>query len=222
MNDCQKFERRIQELMDSRIDPETDEALCAHTAICDSCYENLMAYSLLHTTYLQDSDSMKIKLENLGLHEAMFKQKKETPNHKHLFALAASIAALILVMAALTSQFFVGNEKPAELAAMKAPTVRRQIEGLTKDDRFQNVSFESFVIIKETLNQNEIYSSISELPGLKPFKTISDCFDWFHRSFFGFGTDGRNGSEKTPNLGQRFDRDRSEPYPNHLQFAFCF
>lgn len=211
MNDCQKFEKRIQFLMDSRIDPETDQELCDHTVVCEPCYESMMAFSLLHTNYLQDSDSMKIKLENLGLHEALFKHEQtKNPNRKHLFALAASLAALVLVMAALTSHFFVDSKPTASVAISHVePSLPK-----AKHPVVTNVNFDSFVRIKQSLDNNDIYASISELPGLRPFKTISNYLDWFQRSFFG----GDSVPVEVKDVGQ-IDLDCHNSLNNHLKLA---
>ena len=221
MSDCQKFEQRIQFLMDSRIDPETDQEICAHSAVCESCYESLMTFSLLHTNYLQDTDSMKIKLEHLGLHEAMLKHKKQRPDYKHLFALAASIAALILVMTALSIQFL--NSRPADAVAVikvePAPLPPKSPEAPTYNnvDLEYSVSLESFVRIKESLDNNEIYASISELPGLRPFKTISNYLDWFQRSFLG----NTPKSTDDKDVGQFDHDDWHNTLGDHLKLAVC-
>ena len=121
IQNCHQFERRIQELLDHRIDPETDDLLCAHSDICESCHRYLMAYSLLHTEFLRDTDSMKIKLENLGLHEFAIRRRKN-PDLRKLFAIASGIAAMLLVIAALSFNKFSssGIDRPiAELLRLE-------------------------------------------------------------------------------------------------------
>lgn len=216
VNDCQKFEQRIQSLMDSRIDPETDQEVCAHTAVCDECYESLMAFSLVHTNYLQDSDSMKIKLEHLGLHEAMLKHKKQRPNYKHLFALAASIAALILVMTALSIQLLNKTKQLDSVAIVHAPPTPAE-PAATVEPTFKNVNLDSFARIKQSLDNNDIYASISELPGLRTFKTLSNYLDWFQRSFF---SNGNSKSSDGNDVG-RFD-DWHNSMGDHLKLAVCY
>lgn len=241
VENCQQFERRIQALMDARIDPETDEAICSHTAICNDCYQSMMAYSLMHTSYLNDSDSMKIKLENLGLHEASFRYaQNQIPNRKYLFTVAASIAALVLIFAALGQMAFppfkdqtakVHTSRvsdPAILSSNSGATVgsfvRPKFTGELPTRKepansFENVDFVSFVEIKRSLDQNEIYASLSELPGFQPFKTLANCLDWFHQSFSGPANGEGEGNAKSPGLGGHHELKFNLQYSSFLRLA---
>lgn len=182
MQDCQQFERRLQYLMDSRIDPETDQLLCAHSAICNDCHESLMTYSLLHTSYLKDSDSMKIKLENLGLQEVFLRRKPKSVGRNWGFVVA-SIAAIVLVFAALAGSSLLLQLNESVPVAVKE--LDRHGSERSVVPSFRDMSFESFVRVQEDLGQNDLYQLSTDLPGLRPLKALAHCLNWVQQSWFG-------------------------------------
>lgn len=190
IQNCQQFERRIQHLMDSRIDPETDHSLCAHSEACVDCHESLMAYSFLHTSYLQDSDSMKIKLENLGLHEVFTRRSPLPRRSNRWFAVVASVAAMLLVcLGVLGSEWGKQLQKPeqpnAVAVAMNSPAEESsQLESLSSQNQ---ISFNSLVRVHQNLDHHELYQYSTDLPGLRPLKAISYCLSWVQESWLGEG-----------------------------------
>ena len=206
INNCREFEERIQQLMDDRIDPETDEAVCAHTSICSDCYESMMAYSLMHTSYLNDSDSMKIKLEHLGLHQALNRQSHK-PNRKKLFAIAASIAAMILLFAALTSGMF-DNDNRVPVASFDGQSV-------TPPPIYQ-VDFESFRKIKESIETNDLVLYGSDLPGIKPFRALSIYLRWVQESLLNFTQEKPAPSKDSTDGMLKFELNGSYSYKPRL------
>jgi hypothetical protein len=189
IQNCHQFERRIQDLLDSRIDPETDDLLCAHSAICESCHQSLMAYSLLHTEFLRDTDSMKIKLENLGLHEFAVR-RRNNPDLRKLFAIAASIAAMVLVIATLSLNRFSSSGIDRPIAG------NFKSEPISHHGQPDPVDFEKLVHIGSSLNHYDLYNYSTELPPLNSFMALSVCFDWLQRSWFNAKKD-----ESDPGVG---------------------
>ncbi len=151
---------------------------------------------------------MKIKLDSLGLHEALYRKKDEQPNRKHLFAVAASIAALILIFAAL-----ILSEPNRPVAASRLDTAVT-----ISELPLNNVSLESIVRIKKSLEQNEIYFSLSELPGLRPFKALAFCLDWFHQSWIATPVPQNSPTAEIPELGLQFELELKQ-HANFRKFA---
>ncbi len=170
IDNCSEFDDRIQRLMDEKIDPETDQSICAHTSVCSDCYESMMAYSLLHTNYLNDSDSMKIKLEHLGLHDALLRNP-EKPNHKRMLAVATSIAAMLMLLAGLYSSVLLKGQPKSMSVASIAPTP-------VAAEPFYQLDFETFRKIKHSIESNNLVVYTTELPGIKPFRALSLYLDW--------------------------------------------
>ena len=170
IRDCRSFERRIQQLMDGRIDPETDEALWRHGSECADCFQTLMACSLMHSEFKNDSDSMKIKLETIGLHELGLRQRKQ-PQLRQMIALVASLAAILLVSVCLLPPQGTGQASkmvahvPSNSDLQTAPT----IVGENNVDTFWT-RLDPFEIAQFTAD----WSSIS---------SFSACFDWIHQSW---------------------------------------
>lgn len=176
IRDCQQFDLRIQDLLDRRIDPETDDRLCAHSAICRECHQSLMAYSLLHTEFLNDSDSMKIKLESLGLQNIVigYRQKRD---YRRMATFIASLAAMLLL--AITFCFNnVGIREMEESLAMRFET---DLE--TQGNPVDNTDLEALVQIGTSLNRYNLYNYSTELPPIRSIKALSMCFDWLQRSW---------------------------------------
>ncbi len=178
--------------MDRRVDPETDDLLCAHGSVCNSCHESLMAYSILHSQFLNDSDSMKIRLSNLELQELAIRNRRQ-PNSYRLFAIATSIAAMLLLFVALSTEKF-ANLGQANRIAVPAENV-----GISHDlSQLPSANPISLVQFRESLNQIDFYAYSSELPGVRPFKSLSQCFEWLQRSWL-----NKNRDEITePDLGR--------------------
>lgn len=163
--------------MDRRIDPETDDLLCAHGSVCNSCYESLIAYSILHTEFLNDSDSMKIRLSNLELQELAIRNRRQ-PNSYRLFAVATSIAAMLLVLVALRSER-IANFAPANNLVLPAEN-----NAILPDELGpSNANPISLVQFREQWNGIDFYAYSSELPGVRSFKALSQCFDWLQKSW---------------------------------------
>lgn len=209
IQNCQQFNERIQELMDRRVDPETDDLLCAHGTVCSSCYESLMAYSILHTEFLNDSDSMKMKLSNLELHEFAIRNRRQ-PDSYRLFAIATSIAAMLLLFVALSTERF-ANYGRTNGIAMPGENV-----AISPDlSEFPSANPISLVQFRESLNQIDFYAYSSELPGVRPFKALSQCFDWLQSSWL-----NRNRDEITePDLGRLNFPNTDFRGTDHLAFA---
>ena len=176
IKDCRSFERRIQQLMDSRIDPETDEALWQHGALCDDCYRSLMACSLMHSEFLNDSDSMKIKLDTLGLQEFQRRaQQDSTSSARYLVGLVASLAAMIL------------------LSVFLLPEPVRDVRPLAQNNHAVNLvhqsndssgqAAESFSRLRQALDPYEITSLTSDWSPIKPIQTLSVCLDWIQKTW---------------------------------------
>ena len=195
--------------MDRRVDPETDELLCAHGSVCNDCYESLIAYSILHTEFLHDSDSMKIRLSNLELQELAIRNRRQ-PNAYRMFAVAASIAAMLLVFVALTTGRF-GNQAPANRLAMPVEN-----DAMSADDLATSTANPiSLVQFRERWNEIDFYAYSSELPGVRPFKALSQCFDWLQSSWL-----NRNRQDTTEPDSSRLHYRKSDfRYADHLVLA---
>ena len=112
---------------------------------------------------------MKIKLEHLGLHDIL-SRKQETPNHKRIFSVAASIAAIILLFASLYSGSLINDQPMAvKVASVPTPEIRQP---------FYQLDFESFRKIKHSIESSDFILYTSELPGIKSFRALSLYLDW--------------------------------------------
>lgn len=174
--------------MDCRIDPETDNSLCAHSATCEACHESLMAFSMLHTNHLQDSDSMKIKLENLGLHEVFARRRPLPRRNNRWFAVVASVAAMLIVcLGVLCSDWgaeLLNPEKPTAVVMVAGPS-DEQSSRLTLVSGLDKVSLSSLVRVHENLGHHDLYQYSTDLPGLRPLKALTYCLSWVQDSWFG-------------------------------------
>lgn len=174
IKDCHSFERRVQQLMDSRIDPETDEALWRHGAQCPDCYQSLMACSLLHSEFLNDSDSMKIKLDTIGLHDL---QIRRTPNSRvgYFVSVIVSLAALVVL-----SLWLLPNES---LEHQTQPVAMNRQVFVTQDAVYSaEEAVASFTQLRDTLDPYEITTVTSQWSPIKPIQTLSQCLEWIQRS----------------------------------------
>ena len=186
IKDCHSFERRMQQLMDSRIDPETDQSLWQHSAECADCYQSLMACSLMHSEFLNDSDSMKLKLDTIGLHEIKIRKKQERQPRWGYFAVVASGVAAILVLSCflvLPSE----NDQQRELALSARTTSVENSHSLEPSqeqvERENQQVLASFTSLRRSLDPFEITTLTNEWAPMRPLKSLSACFDWLHRSF---------------------------------------
>ena len=185
IKDCHSFESRIQQLMDSRIDPETDDALWRHSAQCADCYQSLMAYSLMHSEFLNDSDSMKIKLDTLVLMDLKKVQQKRRPRFGYYAAVAASLAAILIVSICLMPD---SNGGDVREVAMKSASFRTATAAIRADDVPQTISSSeavaSLASLRQTLDPFEITTlSTPEWTPIQPIKSLSVCFDWLQKSW---------------------------------------
>lgn len=229
IQDCQQFEQRLQNLMDSRIDPETDESVCSHAAVCDECHESLMGYSLLHTNYLQDSDSMKIKLENLGLHEVFALRRPLPRRSNRWFAIVTGVAAMLLVCLGIMGSDWIGefgkgryaNTVPSPAVAMNSADDLEEEAHHAADDVLTPVSLHSLVRVHGNLGDHDLYQYSTDLPGLRPLKAISYCLSWVHDSWFGQVDGNEVGVARPARPDSEVLRSNISPIETyHLDLAF--
>ena len=195
--------------MDRRIDPETDESLCAHTAHCSVCYQNLMVYSLMHTNYLNDSDSMKIKLQNLAVYDQRMQNKQTRVWRSSLVGLVTSVAAVVLFAA-----FFLFNrslntgEGIGPLRAAADPPIAIEFNR-------QVVDIRSWVLINHSLNQNDLYSYSTRLPGLQPIRAISNALlNWLEKTLYKLDSSGWKDG-----MGWSLEMERGSLFSRHSPLA---
>ncbi len=203
IQDCQQFDLRIQSLLDQRIDPETDGLLGAHCAGCPDCQRSLIAYSLLHTEFLRDTDSMKLKLENLGLQDLVVGHAPERQRGRWI-AVAASLAAMLLLAIALSI-----NE-PKDRGAGQAIAMHFNPAAEVHHDGVNQARLETLAQISNRLNQYDLYNFSTELPPIRSFKALSMCFDWLQRSW----------QERAKTTEAKPDLSRSHTQPAHQFMAW--
>ena len=178
IQNCQQFEVRLQELLDARIDPETDEWICRHSKQCAECHESLMAFSLLHSNFLNDSDSMKIKLENLAVLQSLNQEVPKSSRKKNLVSILASLAAMLLLGFFMIPQAWLGGSSQPSMVANHSSNPKIEVAGLQK----ARVEMSSWNPIRESFRHIEIYSYSEDLPGINSIRALSVCFDWLQRS----------------------------------------
>jgi hypothetical protein len=157
-----------------------------------------MAYSLLHTQFLNDSDSMKIKLESLGLQNTIigYRQKRD---YLRMAAIIASLAAMLLLAITLCLSN-AGNRDTEESLA-----VRFEADLATQRNPVDNTDLEALVQMGTSLNRYNLYNYSTELPPIRSIKALSMCFDWLQRSWHRPATT----SASDP------DVSRHRPLPDH-------
>ena len=177
IKDCHSFERRIQQLMDSRIDPETDEGLWRHGAECSECYHSLMACSLMHSEFLNDSDSMKIKLDTIGLRDLQIRQEPSS-RVGYIVSVVASLAAILVLSLCLLPNDDLLDQHVQPVVMNTQPPV---VDSTSSAEE----AVESFSHLRDTLDPYEITTVTSQWSPIKPIQTLSECLEWIQRSLRG-------------------------------------
>lgn len=207
IRNCQQFEQRLHTLLDQRIDPETDEVLCTHAADCQPCDESLMAYSLLHTEYLSDSDSMKIKLSNLNCYTELDHTTSQPPGLGRHLTLIASLAAMVVIFAAIWNGDQVNIERPSPIPQNRS-AVAQKIEIPAEPSQGFSLAGFSREISFEQISEYRV-----GIPGLWQFNTLGDCLDWIRRAVLS------PEEPQLPGYGIWSYPDRDIQYLNHLVLA---
>jgi len=184
IKDCHSFERRIHELMDNRIDPETDEALWQHGATCADCYQSLMACSLLHSEFLHDSDSMKIKLDSIGLCDLQIQSERHRPAPRYFAAVACGLAAICLIALGSIPAHTDQAGSRVELADRGGIRVAAKLESAAPQvDYSSEQAVQSLISLKETLDPFELSSLTADWSTFRGVKSLSACLEWLQRSW---------------------------------------
>lgn len=141
-----------------------------------------MAFSLLHTSFLNDSDSMKIKLENLAIFESQ-DEKPPAWNRRRLASVFLSLAALLLVGFFLMPSEWLGGQSESQNAIAKQHSWNTvEVTGLQKASDNLN----SWNAFRENFGEIQIYpySAYPEsYSSIGSFSVLTVCLDWLQKSF---------------------------------------
>ena len=130
IQNCHQFEKHVQSLMDSQIDPETDQQLRAHADRCSGCADSLISFSLLYSNYLDDTESMVSKLGTLqnrptraargqrdsNLSQTGYQSTRNLRRHRAI-VFATSLAAMLALLISLAPNY------PVSYTHLTLPTI---------------------------------------------------------------------------------------------------
>ena len=195
---CQKFDQRLNEIMDLRLDPNADVELQAHALLCDDCSELLGNFSELHTGL---SGPNKIPISLLKSESA------ESADVKNAWINA-------IIIGALATLLFIGmnvgmNVEPDSFQVASKPveanTLDKEAEpkqsGLAMNDLGPSLTLTlpaskapqsaSLSDVCTQIQNNEAIRLSEELPGFRPLvSTLDHCIEWLKVSL-----DGLTGEE---------------------------
>lgn len=139
-----------------------------------------MVCSLLHTSFLNDTDSMKIKLQHITSRNKSARRHRRFVRSSSLMALVSSLAAVVLLIC-LVDERPGGVADPTKVAIPATLAISDPVPAANGNTRL--VDFRSWVTLGDQLNRNGIYSYSSRLPGLRPIATFSRVWEWLEESF---------------------------------------
>ena len=217
---CQKFDERLNEVMDLRLDPNEDIELKAHALLCGECSELLGIFSELHTGL---SGPNKIPIALMNSYDAADNRAADLRNAWINAIIIGALATLLFI--GLTVGLGVDQVNgPTHVAVSKITETSAARENettfRTQENKRQSAEMfngglavlkplkvskapktSSFRDVRSQIQSSEIYQYSDDLPGLLPVRGAFDCcLEWLQESLFGVFEDSSESDERPDDM----------------------
>ncbi len=189
---CEKFEQRLQQLLDDRCDVDQDETLREHAEACCECSSTLRAQRVLFTSMrmIPQSDGLN-GVGHRVLDNLMVEQKHRRKRRTTMIALAIA-AILLIALLPLAGQRgpWPKNKQPGsgQLALAMSPTERAATRDLSEAE-----AEELRVLMRHFVGQlsdpsRDMFASVDQLTNsIRPLTlTFNFAIDTLRRSLPGY------------------------------------